>query len=531
MKNWRLWIITAIIFGSYSALVFNIYTLQVKKSGYYSARAASQNQLSSTNVEKRGGIYFTDKNGNKIPAAINREYPVIYAVPKEISDVDEATELLALVLKTDSAKLKNLLKNPKDLYKLLLAKASSEQVAKIKSLGIKGVYVDSAYFRFYPFGPLAAHVLGFVGPNETNGAQEGRYGLESYYENLLQKKDLVLTVDINIQSQAEKILKGLIDQYAAVSGTVIVQDPKTGKILAMGSYPNFDPNDYSKSSLKNFINPAIQTVYEPGSVFKVLTMSAGIDSGKITPDTTFYDSGSLVLNGKTIKNWDKKAHGTVTMTEVIEQSINIGAAFAEKKTGHDIFYNYLLKFGLDKPTGIGMPGEIVGKLANLKAAFREINFANASFGQGVSVTPIELIGAISAIANGGTLMKPYLTSSTQPQSVRSVLSPNTAQKVAGMMVSAVRKAGIAQIPGYEIAGKTGTAQVPDFKKGGYEDEYIHSYAGFAPASAPKFTILMKIDKPKGAPLAGMTVVPAFRELAQFILNYYNIPADNLATSH
>ena len=294
----------------------------------------------------------------------------------------------------------------------------------------------------------------------------------------------------------------------------------------MGSYPSFDPNEYSEYPLKNFTNPAMQAVYEPGSVFKIFTMAAGIDSGKITPETGFYDSGSLVVNGKTIKNWDLKAHGQVTMTEVIERSINTGAAFAERKTGHDNFYNYLLNFGFDEPTDVSLPGEISGTLKNLKSAFREINFANAAFGQGVSVTPLQLVSAMSAVANGGTLMKPYILTADRPESVRRVLSEESAGKVAEMMVSAVNKAELARISGYEVAGKTGTAQIPDFKKGGYSGEYIHSYAGFAPASDPRFTILMKIDKPR-APLAGQTVVPAFRELAQFILNYYNIPADNL----
>lgn len=213
------------------------------------------------------------------------------------------------------------------------------------------------------------------------------------------------------------------------------------------------------------------------------------------------------------------------MTEVIEQSINTGAAFAEKKTGHDTFYNYLLKFGFGELTDLELPGEISGTLRNLKSSFRDINFATAAFGQGVSVTPIQLVSAISTIANGGVLMKPYILENSSPTEVRRAISEEAAEKVTKMMVSAVDKAEIARISGYQVAGKTGTAQVPDFKKGGYSGEYIHSYVGFAPATDPRFTILMKVDKPKGAPLAGTTVVPAFRELAQFILNYYNIPAD------
>lgn len=525
MKAWRLWLLTISILFSYSVLLVKIYDLQIKKGGYYSARAASQSRINDFLNPERGNIYFQDKNSNKIPVAINRDYPVVYAVPKEVKNPEEAAQLLAPILGTEAAKIKNLLVKPNDLYELLIAKANESQVNAIKALDIKGIYIDNQNFRFYPFASLAAQLLGFVGQNEGDRSIEGRYGLEAFYNDHLKGNDLSLTIDRDIQAQAEKILKTVIDKYSAMGGTVIIQEPKTGKILALGNYPSFDPNEYSKSPLKTFLNPAVQSVYEPGSVFKVITMSAGIDSGKITPETKFYDTGSMTLNGKTFKNWDLKAHGTVTMTQVIEDSINTGAAFAEKKTGHDIFYNYLLKFGFDDITGISLPGEVKGKLNNLKNNFRDINFATAAFGQGVSVTPIQLISAVSAIANKGTLMKPYLVEGEAPEVVRRVISEDAADKVTAMMVSAVKKAGVAQIPGYKIAGKTGTAQIPNFGRGGYSDDFIHSYVGFAPASDPRFTILIKVDKPK-APLAGATVVPAFRELAQFILNYYNIPADN-----
>ncbi len=527
MKSWRLWLITTTFILLYSALVFNVYKLQIKKGGYYSARAESQYRLTDFLNSQRGNIYFQDKNGNQIPAALNKRYPVIYAVPKEIADVDEAANVLAPILNVTATKLKVLFAKPDDLYELLLSKAADEQVVKIRELNLKGIYIDEQYFRFYPFGELASQLLGYVGPNDQDGAPEGHYGLEFFYNTDLRDKDLVLTIDRNVQAQAEQILKTLVEKYDAAGGTVIVQEPKTGKILAMGSLPSFNPNSYAESPIKNFLNPASQSVYEPGSVFKVLTMAAGIDSGKITPDTTFYDSGSLTLNGKTIKNWDGKAHGTVTMTNVIEESINTGAAFAEKQTGHDLFYNYVSKFGFEEPTGIALPGEVVGKLTNIKNTFRDINFATASFGQGVSVTPLQLIDAIAAIANGGELMKPFIIEGTKPEVINRVISPETASKVTAMMVSAVEKAGVAQIPKYKIAGKTGTAQVPDFKQGGYGEDLIHSYAGFFPATDPRFIILLKLDKPRGAPLAGATVVPAFKELAQFIINYYNISPDNL----
>ncbi len=527
MRSWRAWLVIVVIFGGYSALLSRAYDLQVLKGGYYSARANSQSNLRSSSSGIRGAINFIDKQGNRTAVATNREFPVIFAVPKEIADVDEAANLLSPVLKVSVDKLVALFSKKDTTYVELTSKADSVLVSAVDGLNIKGIYVDSKHFRFYPYGSLAANMLGYVGPNDKNGATEGQYGLEAQYENLLRGKSLNLTIDINIQSQAEKILKNLIDQYSAAGGSVIVEDPRSGKILAMGSYPNFDPNEYSKSPVKNFINSVTQSVYEPGSVFKVITMAAGLDSGKITPETTFYDNGSLTLNGKTIRNWDLKAHGLVTMTNVIEESLNTGAAFAQRKTGDDSFYNYLVNFGLDKATGVGLPGEVTGKLKNLVNKPREIDFASASFGQGVSVTSMQLVQAIATIANGGTLMKPFLIEGTPTEPVRRVISEAAAKQVTAMMVSAVDKAKIAQIPGYEIAGKTGTAQMPDLKKGGYSNDYVHSYVGFGPATDPRFVILMRIDKPKGATLAGMTVVPAFRELAQFVINYYNLPADNV----
>lgn len=529
------------IFLVYLALIFNVYKLQIDKGAFYSAKAESQIQANGLLEPRRGNIYFTDKNNNLIPAAVNKPYPVIFAVPKEVKDAEFAAKTISEILNLDNEKVKKLLSKPGDLYELLVAKATPEEVSKIKDAKLDGIYTDIQDFRFYPFGDLASHVLGFVGPSE-DGEFSGRYGVESKFNDYLTGKpgkienekliepingqDIVLTIDRNIQSRAEEILKDLIEKHAAVSGTVIIEEPKTGKILALGNYPTFDPNNYSKFKIGFFLNPAAQAVYEPGSIFKVLTMSAGIDSGKITPETKFNDTGSVTYNGRTIKNWDLKANGIVTMTQVIEKSINTGAVFAERKTGHDIFYNYLLNFGIEDVTNIELPGELTGSLKNLRGDSRDINFATASFGQGVSITPLALIKAISAVANDGVLMRSYIIEGTKAQPEKRIISSETARQVTKMMVSAVYKAQIAQIPNYEIAGKTGTAYVPDFINGGYSEEVIHTYVGFAPATNPRFTILIKIDKPQDARLAGLTVVPAFRELTEFMLNYYNIPPDS-----
>jgi cell division protein FtsI/penicillin-binding protein 2 len=523
---------------SFLFVIFNIYNLQIEQGDYYARKAQAQSGFLSAS---RGKIYFTDKNNSLIQVALEKDFPLIYAAPRDIVDPAEASQLVASKLGLNAGELLVLFSKKQSQYVKLIAKATPEQIAAVNDIGIKGVYVDEDKARSYPLATLAAHLIGFVGQAQDSDTVSGKYGIERYYEETLSGKDgsfsdgkvvdpqsggdIMLTIDRTIQSRAAEILAGLVEKYHPVGGTIIVQEPATGKILAMESYPTFDPNDYGKYPVGNFLNPATQAVYEPGSIFKVITMSAGIDSGAITPQTTYYDSGELNLNGKTIKNWDGKAHGTLTMTNVIEQSINTGAAFAERKTGDKTFYDYLVKFGFKEPTYIDLPGETVGKLTPLEKNKQAINFATASFGQGVSVTPIRLITAISAIANHGVLNQAFVTEAHRSNIESRVMSSESAHEVAAMMVSAVDKAKIAAVPGYEVAGKSGTAQIPDFVHGGYLDftHVVHSYAGFAPAYNPRFTVLIKLEKPEGGGLAGQTVVPAFHELVEFLLNYYNVP--------
>jgi len=546
----RIFFISVSFVFLYLALISRVYDLQIAKGLYYSARAESQNRLSGFLEALRGNVYFTDKAGKLTPAAINKEYFVIYAVPKEIASggepaISSAAEKVSGLFDLDKDKLLGAFSSQINQYFEILKKATQEQVNAVAALGIKGIYMDKENFRFYPFNATASQVLGFVSPSSEDSALSGKYGIELYFNEELAGKngklvgdevvgpvhgrDIALTIDPAVQSRAETALSELINKYEAAGGSVIVQDPKSGKIIAMGGFPSFNPNSYSEYSIKNFLNPVTQSVYEPGSVFKVITMATGLDSGKLTADTTYIDKGFIKLNGKTIKNWDyeeKGPHGKTTMTGVIEGSLNTGAAHAESLIGKDIFYNYLIKFGFNQPTGIELPGEVSSNIKKLKTSSVDVDFATASFGQGIAVSSIGMINAFSAIANGGELMKPYIVSDTGSKVIRRVISENAAKETIKMMVSAVDKAQVAKIPGYYVAGKTGTAQIPDLQRGGYlANDYNHTYIGFAPAYNARFVILIKLEKPKGAPLAGTTVVPAFRELAEFLLNYYNVPPD------
>ncbi len=534
------------IFAAYATLLFHLYDLQIVKGKQYLARAESQYLASGLINSKRGIIYFTDRDNIPFPAALNKDFPTVYAVPKLIEDAKEAANMLSTIVNKPVEELEKSFSNKKSAYKVLAKKANDELVKQIKALNMKGVIVDNVSTRFYPSGKIASHLLGFVGPDKNNIEENGHYGAEEFYNSTLSAKmkqssdtntsrtengaDLTLTIDINMQNESEKILSTLMETYKAAGGTILVADPSTGKIFAMASAPNFDVNNYQNYPLATFINPATQHVYEPGSVFKVLTMAAGIDSGKITPQTTYVDTGQLTINGRTIQNFDFKTrgpYGKITMTNVIERSLNVGAVFTGRQIGRDLFLQYLKKFGVDEKTGIDVPAEVKGNLKQLNPNEKDIAFATASYGQGVSVTPIELLSAVSAIANGGNLMRPYVNSALEPKLIRRVVTEKTASDVTGMMISGVNKAGIAKINGYNIAGKSGTAYIPDFKKGGYTDDVINTYVGFGPTSNPKFIILIKLDKPQGAPLANRTVVPAFRNLAQFIINYLSIAPDAL----
>lgn len=539
----RLTFVIGGFFVFYVAVIFNLYNIQIEHGNYYVQRAEAQNKAAGFLEPRRGGIFFTDKNDNPFPAAINKEYPLIYVVPKEIEDAAEAANILAPALKIDPGQLEKTFSKIGDPYELLVKKADESMVGAVRSANLKGIYVAAQFSRFYPLKNIASQLIGFTAPTVKDDNPAGRYGLEAKYNDSLAGtpgdvvgdrvvnprggEDLVTTIDPTIQSRASTILEKLVNEYHAAGGTAIVENPKTGEILAMESYPNFDPNNYGEAPISSLLNPAVESVYEPGSIFKLITMAAGIDTGKITPETTYYDNGSVIFNGRTIKNWASKVYGVQTMTQVIEQSINTGAVFAERQTGHKNFLEYLKRFGVNGKTAVDLPGEVSGNLKNLEDGGRDINFANASFGQGIAVTPLNLLRSIAAIANDGVMMRPYINRALGPQEVGRIISGDTARKVREMMVSAVNKNIIAVIPNYSVAGKTGTAQVPDFEHGGYTDQVINTYVGFAPAFDPRFIVLLKLDRPEGAPLAGLTVVPAFRELAEFLLNYYNIAPDRL----
>lgn len=524
---------------AYGVLIFNLYQIQVVKSDAV-ARASSESTAAAPRVAARGSIYFSDKDGEKIPAAVSKEFPTVFVDPKEIEDTQEAAAFLSDTLSLPMEDVLKKLAKPSSTYELIAKKVSEDAVAKIKDGAFKGIYTGKMNARYYPLKTSAAQVIGFVSPGSKEGEGDvGRYGVEEFRNETLagsggssRGEDVVLTIDPNIQKESENILAAVVKKYNADGGSVIVQDPRSGRILALANAPDFDPNTYNTGDIATFLNPVTQQLYEPGSVFKVLTMAAALDAGKVTPASTFNDTGVLDLNGKKIRNWDLMAHGLVTMSNIIEKSLNTGAAYVGRQLGSSNFRDYLAKFGFQDRTGIDLPGDIKGDLRSLyKKDAPAIAFATASFGQGVAVTPLHVINAFSAIANDGVLMRPLISADREPEKVSRVLKEDAVSQVKAMMVSAVDKGGYANIKGYSLAGKTGTAQIPLPRGRGYmEGAYNHTFVGFGPASDARFTILIKLNHVPGDIHAAETVVTAFRDLAQFVLNYYNIPPDRLGSS-
>ncbi|MFH1611976.1 MAG: penicillin-binding protein 2 [bacterium] len=510
--------------------------------------------LAASRREKEEKIY---------PLAINKEFQQIYIVPKDIPNEhkEEMAEKLSNILDLEKETILYRMNKEDDPYEPLKNKVDKEIAEKIEGLSLLGVGLAPENWRYYPNGSLASHLIGFVGL--ADGGRKGQYGIEEYYNEDLQgeqgflqgEKDIagywipstkrtfepaedgskiVLTVDQNIQFVIEKELQYLTNLWQAESGTIIVIEPQTGAIRAMANWPTFNPNEYNKvDDVNTFSNLAIQQAYEPGSVFKPITMAAGLEEGKILPNTKYIDNGELRFGGSTIKNVDGKAYGEQTMIEVLEKSLNTGVVFVEQMLGHDLFSSFIQNFRFSEPLGIDISGEVGGNIANLFTG-RDINMATISFGQGIAVTPLSLISAISAVANGGKLMRPFVVQKkvladgeeiiTEPQIIDQVMSEKTSDELSKMMVSVVDNGygRPARVSGYSIAGKTGTAQVADLEKGGYSEKTIHTFVGFAPAFNPQFAILIKIDKPQGIRFASDSVSPSFGKLAKYLFNYLEI---------
>ncbi len=504
-----------------------------------------------TDRPERGVIY--DHNGAAL-AVDEWDYRVAVS-PSILTDPEELANDLAPILQIPRGQLLDQLESPK-LYEVLAPRVSSETAEAIRELPLGDeVQFDPLPRRFYPQGSLMCHVLGFVDFEGKGGG-----GIEGYYQNELageaasasvpisplreqkmviarEGADLVLTIDRSLQYTVERHLKEALVEHGAVSGSIIVMNPHTGAILAMAAEPCFSANDFYDTDKSLFYNPLVSAVYEPGSVMKLITMAAALDSGTVTPQTTYNDTGAIEVGGHVSYNWDRGAHGTVDMTTLLAQSLNVGAATIATWMGPTTFYDYFQRFGFGRPTGIDIFGEEPGLMPLPGSSdWQESFIATNAYGQALAVTPLQMISAVSALANNGYLMQPYVVEEVrdengvhrhQPTVLSQAVSPQTAATMTTMAVTAVQQeVPEAQVEGYTVAGKTGTAQIAE-AFGYHPTDIIGSFIGWLPADDPQIVVFVKLDRPQSAPWGSMTAAPTFAKLAKELVVLLGIPPDDV----
>jgi cell division protein FtsI/penicillin-binding protein 2 len=450
-----------------------------------------------------------------------------------------------------------------DPYEEIATNLTKEQVTEIEALKISGLSVFKQNWRNYPSGNLASHSVGFLA--YKGDELMGQYGLERYYNNILSKPkneayvnffaevfsniketftdtakgDIVTTIEPVVEYTLQKELESVMQKWTADQVGGVIINPLNGEIYAISGLPDFDLNNFREvENTEVYRNPFVENVFEFGSVIKPLVVAGALDAGAVTPKTEYYDAGSVVIDKKTINNFDKKGRGRVTVQDILNQSLNTGMVFVEQKLGHEKFRNYMKSYGIGEKTGIDLPNETSGLIKNLESP-RNIEYANASFGQGIAMTPIEAVRAFSALANGGNLITPHLVKEIKyengltkkleyPFAKTNILQEETSKTITEMLVKVFESydSGRNKIPSHTIASKTGTAQVAKESGGGYyDDRNLHSFFGYFPAREPRFLIFLYAKNPKGIKYASQTLIPPFNNLAKFLINYYNLPPD------
>lgn len=565
--NRRIVLLSIVILSAAVAIGGRFFALQILRYDVYADLARRQQQYTVSPEPTRGTIYMReDKTGKLVRVATTQSGSILYidnrAFPFERAD--SVFSLLNAITPLDRDRYDTILQKKDDPYEVLKSRLTYEEGERVLALAILGVGLVPHAWRFYPGDTLASHVIGFVSHAAENPT--GQYGIEKYYEDelrgatglLLQERDargllialgeqfrtpsyegrdIITTIEPAVQQAAEEELFGLIERWRAAQGGIIIVEPKTGKIKALAAYPSFNPNEYfTERNFDAFLNPFVEKIFELGSVFKPITMAAALDAGAVTPETTYIDQGEVRVGAAIIKNFDGKARGKQTMTQVLQESLNTGAVFAMQRLGTERFKDYFYRFGFGEKLGVDLPGEVAGDISNLNSA-REVEFATASFGQGIAVTPLRLTMALSSLANGGMLMQPYVRetlsdgTARQPTLIRQVILPGTARTISRMLVEVVDTTlagGAAKKPGYSIAAKTGTAQIPRQDERGYEEtEFLHAFFGYFPAYDARFLIFMFLERPQGVRYASQSLTESFRSLTDFLINYYTIPPDRV----
>jgi cell division protein FtsI/penicillin-binding protein 2 len=573
-----------------TGLIGRLFSVSVLQHGAYVALAAKQQSVERDILPQRGTIWVQDAaTGQPSVLAESVESYTLSATPKNVPKKAEYAHLLANFAGVNEAQLLATFQGDSEYMPPIKQGLSKEDVenvaAQINALEkaddpqyvpqtvnfdtdvggiiyfVGGVLFERQYQRVYPEGQLASQVLGFV-----NNSGKGQYGFESEYNSQLtgttgqellqtdslgtllgQTQTLVghngtgyeLSIDRNVQFEVEQDLADSIKATGSTSGTVIVMNPKTGEIVALANSPTFDPANYQNvpaNQISQYDDPAVDQIWEPGSIFKDIVMASALDTGAVTPETTSTFPESVTVQGYKIETALRRAYGTENMSQVLANSDNVAMVWVTDKLGNQNMYKYLRAFGLGQDTGIDLPNETAGELKPVDQ-WQDIDRATIAFGQGIGVSPLQMITAYSALANNGRMVVPRVVHAVissngtrtliQPQLGAQVVKPQTAQEIMNMMLYTVTDADKkAEDPGYNVGGKTGTAQIPDPVNGGYiQDAYNHSFVGVEPTNDPQYVVLVKLDHPdiqKVGLYAESTALPLFTRISDFLLDYYQV---------
>ena len=549
-------------------LIGRLYQIQVVQSASYTEKANRQYVHTVKDLYSRGSIYFTAKDSEKVSAATIVSGYVLAIDPTRIDNPTETYEKINAVYPIEKELFLEKAARKDKTYQEIVQRLTNDEADTIEKLGLQGVQMYKTQWRYYPGDNLAARAIGFVGyTSEKASLLAGRFGIERYYDDVLTRHDgrisvnffaeifsslgsivfdttksrtgdVVTSIEPTVARMLDSELQKVQEKYrSSLTGGIII-NPKNGEIYAMNAIPTFNLNDRGDADIATFKNPLVEDVYEMGSIIKALTMAAGIDSKAVNAHTSYYDAGFIDLDTYTIKNYDKKGRGQVNMQEVLNQSLNTGVAYIVKTMGKEKFRDYFTKLKLGSETGIDVPNEAYGLVHNLQSP-RDVEYATASFGQGIALTPIATVRALSTLANGGKLITPHIATKieyqdgtfkdiTYPEGDQ-VFSKETSEEISRMLTGVVDTAlsgGKVKLEHYSVAAKTGTAQIANHEGGGYyDDRYLHSFFGYFPAYDPEYLIFLYTVEPKDVKYASETLTGPFMELTKFLLNYYNVAPD------
>lgn len=563
----RIRILAFFILGFAAIVVSRLFFVQIINGNEFQERADRQYVRPSSRIFTRGSIFFSEKNGTIVSAASLRPIYIVAINPSRINNSKEVFDVLSKYYSINSEDFLARAEKENDPYEIIFKTEDKKIADEISAKNISGIIITKDNLRFYPGSRLAANVVGLVAKTEEGGdLLSGRYGIEKYFDDELsrneeslyvnffaeifsdlrdrtigkQKKkgDVILTIEPTAQDFLEKTLDSIEDKWNSKTSGGIIIEPSTGKIVAMAHRPTFDPGNFSgERNVSIFSNPLVENVFEMGSIFKPLTVAAGIDSGKISSDTKYKDDGFVMISGKKVSNFDGRGRGFVSMQKVLDDSLNTGAVFVTQQMGKNLFASYMKSFGFGEQSGIDLPNEVLGLVKNLDSEY-EVDYATISFGQGIAVTPISMTRALSSLANGGLIIKPKIVEKIKFVNgtekvfdtvvLSRVLKKDTTEEVSRMLASAYDNAllgGTLKLEKYTVAAKTGTAQMVS-GGGGYDpDKFLHSFFGYFPAYNPRFLVFLYTVEPQNVGFSAQTLATPFSNIVKFLINYYQIPPD------